>query len=151
MHIFYKHFTNHFFSYICNTKTNKFRNMASHNDLGALGEQIALEYLLAKNYQILETNWACGHKEVDIIAKDGDTIVFVEVKTRHNPCLIDPEVTVDSYKQRHLIWAANSYVNRYQYDNDVRFDIIAIIVNSNNEKKIEHIEDAFYPSLRSYK
>lgn len=122
--------------------------MASHNDLGAWGEKIALEYLLEKNYQILETNWVCGHKEVDIIAKDGDTIVFVEVKTRHSKCLVDPEITVDSYKQRHLIWAANSYVNRYQYDNDVRFDIIAIIVNPNNEKKIEHIEDAFYPSLK---
>ena len=122
--------------------------MAAHNDLGALGEQFALEYLLEKNYQILETNWVCGHKEVDIIAKDGDTIVFVEVKTRHSKCLVDPEITVDSYKQRHLIWAANSYVNRYQYDNDVRFDIIAIIVNPNNEKKIEHIEDAFYPSLK---
>ena len=122
--------------------------MASHNDLGALGEKISLEYLLEKNYQILETNWVCGHKEVDIIAKDGDTIVFVEVKTRHSKCLVDPEITVDSYKQRHLIWAANSYVNRYQYDNDVRFDIIAIIVNPNNEKKIEHIEDAFYPSLK---
>ena len=122
--------------------------MAAHNDLGALGEQFALEYLLEKNYQILETNWVCGHKEVDIIAKDDDTIVFVEVKTRHSKCLVDPEVTVDSYKQRHLIWAANSYVNRYQYDLDVRFDIIAIVVNTNNEKKIEHIIDAFYPSLK---
>ncbi|MBR5604605.1 MAG: YraN family protein [Bacteroidales bacterium] len=122
--------------------------MASHNDLGALGEQFALEYLLEKNYQILETNWVCGHKEVDIIAKDGDTIVFVEVKTRHSKCLVDPEITVDYYKQRHLIWAANSYVNRYQYDLDVRFDIIAIVVNPNNEKKIEHIVDAFYPSLK---
>lgn len=125
--------------------------MAAHNDLGALGEQFALEYLLEKNYQILETNWVCGHKEVDIIAKDGDTIVFVEVKTRHSSCLIDPEITVDSYKQRHLIWAANNYVNRFQYDLDVRFDIIAIVVNPNNEKKIEHIIDAFYPSCRGYK
>lgn len=125
--------------------------MAAHNDLGALGEQFALEYLLEKNYQILETNWVCGHKEVDIIAKDGDTIVFVEVKTRHDKCLVDPEITVDIYKQRHLIWAANNYVNRYQYDLEVRFDIIAIVVNSNNEKKIEHIIDAFYPSCRGYK
>ena len=125
--------------------------MASHNDLGALGEKIALEYLLEKNYQILETNWVCGHKEVDIIAKDGDTIVFVEVKTRHSTCLVEPEATVDVYKQRHLIWAANSFVNRYQYDNDVRFDIIAIVIDKNNEKRIEHIEDAFYPSVRSYK
>ena len=125
--------------------------MATHNDIGALGEQIALEYLLERKYQILETNWVCGHKEVDIIAKDGDTIVFVEVKTRHSTCLIEPEATVDVYKQRHLIWAANSFVNRYQYDNDVRFDIIAIVIDKNNEKRIEHIEDAFYPSVRSYK
>jgi putative endonuclease len=122
--------------------------MAAHNDLGAMGEQFALEYLLEKNYQILETNWVCGHKEVDIIAKDGDTIVFVEVKTRHNSCLVNPEITVDYYKQRHLIWAANSYVNRFQYDLDVRFDIIAIVIDNNNEKRIEHIEDAFYPSLK---
>ena len=125
--------------------------MATHNEIGALGEQIALEYLLERKYQILETNWVCGHKEVDIIAKDGDTIVFVEVKTRHSTCLIEPEATVDVYKQRHLIWAANSFVNRYQYDNDVRFDIIAIVIDKNNEKRIEHIEDAFYPSVRSYK
>ena len=125
--------------------------MATHNEIGALGEQIALEYLLERKYQILETNWVCGHKEVDIIAKDGDTIVFVEVKTRHSTCLVEPEATVDVYKQRHLIWAANSFVNRYQYDNDVRFDIIAIVIYKNNEKRIEHIEDAFYPSVRSYK
>ena len=122
--------------------------MATHNEIGALGEQIALEYLLERKYQILETNWVCGHKEVDIIAKDGDTIVFVEVKTRHSTCLVEPEATVDVYKQRHIIWAANSYVNRYQYDNDVRFDIIAIVIDRNNEKRIEHIEDAFYPSLK---
>ena len=121
--------------------------MATHNEIGALGEQIALEYLLERKYQILETNWVCGHKEVDIIAKDGDTIVFVEVKTRHSTCLVEPEATVDFYKQRHLIWAANSFVYRYQYDNDVRFDIIAIVIDKNNEKRIEHIEDAFYPSL----
>ena len=125
--------------------------MATHNEIGALGEQIALEYLFERKYQILETNWVCGHKEVDIIAKDGDTIVFVEVKTRHSTCLVEPEATVDVYKQRHLIWAANSFVNRYQYDNDVRFDIIAIVIDKNNEKRIEHIEDAFYPSVRSYK
>ena len=122
--------------------------MATHNELGALGEQIALEYLLEKGYQILEKNWVCGHKEVDIIAKDDDTIVFVEVKTRQSTFLVEPEIAVDVYKQRHLIWAANSYVNRYQYDMDVRFDIISIVVDRNNEKRIEHIIDAFYPSVR---
>lgn len=122
--------------------------MALHNEIGAMGERVAVEYLLEKNYQILETNWVCGHKEVDVIAKDGDTIVFVEVKTRRSTYLVEPEATVDVFKQRHLIWAANSYVNRFQYDNDVRFDIISIVIDKNDEKKIEHIEDAFYPSVR---
>ena len=122
--------------------------MAAHNELGALGEQIALEYLLELGYKILETNWVCGHKEVDIIAKDGDTIVFVEVKTRKTPYLVEQEATVDVFKQRQLIFAANSYITRFQYDLDARFDIIAIVVDNNNEKRIEHIIDAFYPSLR---
>lgn len=125
--------------------------MASHNELGALGEQIALEYLLGLGYQILETNWVCGHKEVDIIAKDDDTIVIVEVKTRRSSFLVEPEATVDIFKQRHLIWAANSYVNRYQYDLDVRFDIISIVIDRNNEKRIEHIQDAFYPSYKNFR
>lgn len=122
--------------------------MAAHNELGALGEHIALDYIRGLNYQILETNWVCGHKEIDIIAKDGDTIVIIEVKTRKAPVLVEPETTVDAYKRRHLIWAANSYVNRYQYDMDVRFDIISIVVDRNNEKRIEHIQDAFYPSIK---
>lgn len=125
--------------------------MASHNEFGALGEQIALEYLLGLGYQILETNWVCGHKEVDIIAKDDDTIVIVEVKTRRSSFLVEPEATVDIFKQRHLIWAANTYVNRYQYDLDVRFDIISIVIDRNNEKRIEHIQDAFYPSYKNFR
>ncbi len=122
--------------------------MATHNELGALGEQIAVDYLIERGYQIIERNWSNGHKEIDIVAKDDDTIVIVEVKTRRSTYLIEPETAVDVFKQRNLIWAANSFVNRFQYDNDVRFDIISIVIDRNNEKRIEHIEDAFYPSLR---
>lgn len=122
--------------------------MATHNELGALGEQIAVDYLIEHGYQIIERNWSNGHKEIDIVAKDGDTIVIVEVKTRRSTYLVEPETAVDVFKQRNLIWAANSFVNRFQYDNDIRFDIISIVIDRNNEKRIEHIEDAFYPSLR---
>lgn len=122
--------------------------MALHNKLGVWGEKIALEYLENKGYKILETNWIYGHKEVDIIAKDKDTLVFVEIKTRQSPCLIDPEISVDVYKQNNLIWAANNYVINNKLDMDVRFDIVSIVVNNNNEKKIEHIENAFYPVRR---
>ena len=122
--------------------------MAEHNELGRLGESIAKDFLVAKGYQILEQNWVCGHKEIDIIAMDGDELVIVEVKTRRVMYLVEPEATVDIYKQRFLIWAAESYVNQKYLDIDVRFDIIGIVVDYNNEHRIEHIENAFYPKLR---
>lgn len=124
--------------------------MATHNELGALGEQIAVDYLIERGYQIIERNWSNGHKEIDIVAKDDDTIVIVEVKTRRSTYLVEPETAVDVFKQRNLIWAANSFVNRFQYDNDIRFDIISIVIDRNNEKRIEHIEDAFYPSYKNF-
>lgn len=119
--------------------------MAEHNEIGALGEKLAREYLIAKGYQIMEQNWACSHKEIDIIARDGDELVIVEVRARKMPVLVDPEETVDRYKQRFLIWAANAYVERKNLDLDVRFDIVAVVIDRNNEYRIEHTENAFYP------
>ena len=121
--------------------------MAEHNELGKLGEQLASDFLIAKGYQILEQNWSCGHKEIDIIAKDGDELVIVEVKTRRVTFLVDPEETVDKMKQRYLIWAAEAYVERNNLDMDVRFDIVAIVVDNNNEHRVDHIENAFYPTI----
>lgn len=121
--------------------------MAEHNELGRFGEQLARDFLIAKGYQILEQNWVCGHKEIDIIAMDGKDLVIVEVKTRRVTFLVEPEETVDKYKQRFLIWAANAYVERNNLDVDVRFDIVAIVVDKNNEHRIDHVENAFYPML----
>ena len=121
--------------------------MAEHNELGKLGEQVARDLLISKGYQILEQNWSCGHKEIDIIAKDGNELVIVEVKTRRVTFLVDPEETVDKIKQRYLIWSAEAYVERNNLDMDVRFDIVAIVVDKNNEHRIDHIENAFYPML----
>ncbi len=121
--------------------------MAEHNELGHLGEKLAKDFLVAKGYQILEQNWVCGHKEIDIIALDGKELVIVEVKTRRVQCLVDPEETVDKYKQRFLIWAAEAYIERNNLDVDVRFDIVAIVIDKNNEHRIDHIENAFYPML----
>ena len=121
--------------------------MAEHNELGKLGEKLAKDFLAAKGYQILEQNWVCGHKEIDIIAMDGKELVIVEVKTRRVMCLVEPEETVDKYKQRFLIWAAEAYIERNNLDVDVRFDIVAIVIDKNNEHRIDHIENAFYPML----
>ena len=118
--------------------------MAEHNDLGKLGEEIAVQYLTDKGYKILERNWHNVHKEVDIIAKDGRFLVIVEVKTRQSSKNGEPDMAVTRQKQRMLISAANAYIFRNRLDLETRFDIISIVFN-NGEPVIDHIEDAFLP------
>lgn len=118
--------------------------MAEHNDFGKLGEEIAANYLIGKGYEILERNWRNIHKEIDIIAKDGECLVIVEVKTRQTDKYGNPDIAVTRKKQRMLIAAANAYLFRSNLDIDTRFDIISIVFKD-GEPVIEHIEDAFLP------
>lgn len=118
--------------------------MAKHNELGKQGEDIAVQYLTDKGYEILERNWRNIHKEVDIIAKDGQFLVFVEVKARRSNEYGEPDLAVTKRKQRMLIAAANAYITRNKLDVETRFDIISIIFKD-GESVIDHIEDAFLP------
>ena len=118
--------------------------MADHNDLGKMGEELAVNYLIEKGYEILERNWHNIHKEIDIIAKDGKFLVIVEVKTRQSDEYGEPDLAVTKRKQRMLIAAANAYITRNKLDVETRFDIISIILKD-SEPVIEHIEDAFLP------
>ena len=118
--------------------------MAEHNDFGKLGEELAVDYLTGKGYEILERNWRNIHKEIDIIAKDGKFLVIVEVKTRQTDEYGEPDVAVTRKKQRMLIAAANAYITRKGLNIETRFDIISIIFRD-GEPVIEHIEDAFLP------
>ena len=118
--------------------------MAEHNDFGKLGEEIAVNYLIEKGYEILERNWHNIHKEIDIIARDGKDLVVVEVKTRQNDKNGEPDLAVTRKKQRMLIAAAEAYVLKHQLDIETRFDIISIIFKD-CEPVIDHIEDAFLP------
>ena len=117
--------------------------MAEHNDLGKWGEQIAVDYLLRKGYEIIERDWKSGHRDLDIIALDGDIVVFVEVKTRSNRMFTDPVDAVGYQKIRNLQQAANHYVKYRHIDGDVRFDIVCVTGQIDTEPEIEHIEDAF--------
>ena len=121
--------------------------MAEHNELGKKGEELAVSYLRKKGYTILETNFRAGRNEIDIIARDGNTLVIVEVKSRHSNYFTEPEYAVTLEKQKALIRAANSYIYRKNIQDETRFDIIAIVLN-NEEAHINHLEDAFYPTLR---
>ena len=120
--------------------------MPSTVEIGKKSEDLAVEYLENKGYQILERNWRSGHKEIDIIAKDGDILVVVEVKSRKSTNFGDPDIAVGAMKQRMLIYAAEAYLNYQHLDVEVRFDIISMVITPQGEH-IEHIEDAFYPLI----
>ena len=115
--------------------------MADHNDLGKLGEELAVNYLTGKGYKILERNWHNIHKEIDIIAKDGKFLVIVEVKTRRSRVFGEPEEAIDYRKMQSLQQAINHYIKFRHINNDVRFDIISIVGTIGSEAEINHIKD----------
>ena len=118
--------------------------MAKHNELGKIGEELAAQFLVDKGYEILERNWRNIHKEIDIIAKEGEDLVIVEVKARQTDEYGEPDIAVTKRKQRMLIAAANAYILRNNLDMSTRFDIVSIVFKD-GEPVIEHIEDAFLP------
>lgn len=118
--------------------------MATHNELGKWGEQVAEKHLLEKDYRIVQCNWRYGHRDIDIIAAKGDMLVFVEVKTRRNNMFTDPEMAVDYQKIRSLSIAANAFIKQYRINADIRFDVITVVGCEDNFE-INHIEDAFLP------
>ena len=116
-------------------------------EIGDQGEEQAKSHLLENGYLLLETNWRHKKYELDIIAKINQTIVFIEVKTRKNNTFGEPELSVTKKKQQFLIAAAQQYVITNNIEEEFRFDIIAITNNSQN-KSIQHLESAFYPSIK---
>lgn len=117
--------------------------MAEHNELGKLGEEMAVAFLQKNGYTILETNWTFQKAEIDIIAKKENILAIVEVKTRSSIDFGLPQDFVKPKKIQLLVKAVNEYVVKNDLDLNVRFDIIAI--NKENSKyKMEHLEDAFY-------
>ncbi|KGE88453.1 MAG: YraN family protein [Phaeodactylibacter xiamenensis] len=121
--------------------------MARHNDIGHAGEAIARRYLEERGYRILETNWRYRRAEVDLIAMDGKTLVFVEVKTRNTTAFGEIEDFVTRKKEDLLIAAAHAYMEHIDHDWEIRFDIIAILYLDEQSYSVKHIEDAFFPGL----
>lgn len=117
--------------------------MAEHNELGKLGEELAVEFLQNNGYTILETNWTFQKAEIDIIAQTKDTLAIIEVKTRSSIEFGLPQDFVNPKKIRLLTKAVDNYVVEKNLDINVRFDIIAIH-KENKSFVIEHLTDAFY-------
>ena len=119
--------------------------MARHNDDGKKGETIAKDYLEEKGYEILDENWTYGKAEVDLIAYQNKTIIFVEVKARSGTYFGEPEEFVDSKKQKLLTEAAEEYVYLMEHKGEMRFDIISILFKKGFETyEVKLIEDAFW-------
>lgn len=114
---------------------------------GAYGEDIAGKYLIKNGYEILQKNFRTKFGEIDIIAKDGKKIVFVEVKTREDDKFVSPFTAVNKNKQKHIIKAGLFYLkNNKPFEKvECRFDVVSIITNTNmhNVSKVELIKDAF--------
>ncbi|MDC7994819.1 YraN family protein [Altibacter sp. HG106] len=117
--------------------------MAYHNELGRWGEAFAVAYFEQNGYEVLERNFRFQKAEIDIIARREQTLVVVEVKTRNSAYFGNPQEFVTASKIKLLVKAANEYVISNQLDVNVRFDIIAIIKNKQQEE-LTHYKDAFY-------
>ncbi|MCI7227256.1 YraN family protein [Lachnospiraceae bacterium OF09-6] len=112
----------------------------NRRETGTQYEERAAEYLIAQNYQILERNYRIRSGEIDIIARDGTVLVFIEVKYRKNDESGNPLEAVDIRKQRKIIKVARYYLYQKKYgDVPCRFDVIGICGSH-----IEHIKDAFW-------
>lgn len=116
--------------------------MATHNDTGKQGEQLAKEYLQKNGYTILETNYRYKKAEIDIIATKENILVIIEVKTRTSTHFGEPESFVNNKKIKLILEATNAYIIEKDLDLEVSLDIISVIMG--NETEINHIENAYY-------
>ncbi len=117
--------------------------MKSNRIIGEKGESIACQYLIEQGYTLIEKNWTAGHKEIDIICKEDELYVFVEVKTRKVLKQGLPEESISEQKIKSVTDAALVYLENKKYK-DIRFDVISIILKNENQFELLHIKDAFY-------
>jgi putative endonuclease len=112
--------------------------------IGNEGENLAVNMLTDLNYEIIDRNYRYGKGEIDIIAKDGDVLVFIEVKTRKNLEFGPPELAITKNKQIQIKKIAQAYLySNNIFDVDCRIDVIAIFLDRNLPPKINHIKNAF--------
>ena len=111
------------------------------HELGSSAEDRAAAFLTTRGYEIEERNFSCKLGEVDIVARKGDTLVFVEVRSRTNSGRVHPAATVTRRKQQQIVKTAMVYCQDHRItDIMIRFDVVAVMEGG---KKIELIENAF--------
>ncbi|MCK7484048.1 MAG: YraN family protein [Candidatus Moduliflexus flocculans] len=112
--------------------------------MGLVGEELACDHLRKKGYIIVERGFRMVRGEIDVVARDGDTLVFVEVKTRADESYGRPEESVTPAKQRQIRRIAQGYlVARSLGEVPCRFDVVAILYRGPEDYRLEHFVDAF--------
>lgn len=121
--------------------------MSRQKSIGKLGEDCAAKFLEAAGYAIIERNFRIRSAEIDIIAKIGDVIVFVEVKARSSIRHGLPSEAVNFHKQRKIIQAASVFLQDENFaDCACRFDVVEVYLSGELVEEINHIENAFEAS-----
>lgn len=115
----------------------------STKERGARGEELAMKHLKQLGFDIVELNYHFGHGEIDIVARDGSTLVFCEVKTRENDLFGAPEYAITPKKQQQIRRVAKGYLYEHELpEQDCRFDVIAIRM-AGSTPDINYIKNAF--------
>jgi putative endonuclease len=121
----------------------EYEPLRDKKELGKRGEELALRFLKRSGYKIIERNYVCKLGEMDIIAQEKDTLVFVEVKTRTSTTFGPPQLAVNPTKQMQLSKVALHFLKEKKHeDGKARFDVVAIVLRPSGEE-IELIRDAF--------
>jgi putative endonuclease len=114
------------------------------HEIGILGERVAAAFLRNNGYEIIETNYRCTYGEIDIIARRGDTLVFVEVRTKTSYIYGSPAESITRTKMKHLLAVADDYVAaRSDLPENRRIDVVAVRLDPDGQlSSIDHIENA---------
>ena len=121
--------------------------MSKPHELGKRGEELAVDLLRKKGFDILEVNWRYRRSEIDIISKKDEVLVFIEVKSRSTDNFGRPESFVTDRKRELMIDAANFYMEETGHDWEIRFDVISVLFHNDFQQSIDHFKDAFFPGL----
>lgn len=120
--------------------------MARSHELGRGGEALAARFLERKGWVILERNYRLGHAEIDLVARRGGTLAFVEVKTRSGPAFGHPLAAVTAQKRREIERVARAWIQRWgRAEYSYRFDAVAITWHRGARPLVEHVPDAWRP------
>jgi len=111
---------------------------------GRLGERLAAQYLESHGYRVVERNYRCRMGEIDLVVEGPDSLVFVEVRTKRQPCLYRPEETISSAKARRVVALAEHYLaGSGQEERPWRVDVVAVELNQQGTAvRINHFPDA---------